>query len=100
MLIYTYISHIVYYLSLTNLTYTLHYIHIYIHIYNIATSFNIWLKPENNFTKNMSRSMFIELRKLIIELVLATGNIYYIVMLVYVYKYIIYTVCNSYMHLS
>jgi hypothetical protein len=41
---------------------------------HIATAFRIWLKPTNNFTKLMPKTLFKELRRLVIELVLATDN--------------------------
>jgi hypothetical protein len=41
---------------------------------HVATAFRTWLKPDNNFTKYMPKSLFKELRRLIIELVIATDN--------------------------
>ena len=41
---------------------------------HLATAFEIWLEPKNNFTKSFQPNVFHELRKLIIELVLATDN--------------------------
>lgn len=41
---------------------------------HLATAFSLWMKPRNNFTEKMSKTMYRELRRILIELVLYTDN--------------------------
>ena len=40
--------------------------------HHLAKAWELLLKPENNFLKNFNKTDFVKIRKLIIELVLAT----------------------------